>query len=509
MSLSDLPREILLDITDHLGDAATNALARTNHQVYSLLNPYLYRRDVIKPKSKSLTWAANIPDLYDDAVTNALARTDLQGSNLPNQYLYRQLDLTRPQSRSLNWVIRNGVEGTIRLALDAGRYLNPIPESFNVALQLVVQKRCLHFVQMLLNVDGIDPNYGGGAALISATKLCQSGIVRSLLAADNINPNVRDQHHKTPLHSACEMGYVAIVRLLLARDDVDPNAGSDRFGTPLIAACYNKHVEIINLLLAKDGIDVNFIHNGKNTAISIAVGMGSTPVVKSLLARDDLNLNIVQQALVSSAYLGDINIVKLLLNYPDIDPNSAADHNGFTALMWAIRKPDIVKLLLDQEGIDVNRQNSAGRTALCLAAYWNHLQAAELLLGREELDINIPDNQGRTALSWACHDSRLEIARLLLERDDIDPNCRDNNGWTPLALACRFGTSVAIVRRLLDHLDTDPNAVDNFGINILADFMDNSRHRQDTRYGITVSIFSCGRAKEIEDLLRAAGATRT
>jgi hypothetical protein len=65
------------------------------------------------------------------------------------------------------------------------------------------------------------------------------------------------------------------------------------------------------------------------------------------------------------------------------------------------------------------------------------------------------------------------------------------------------------VRRLLDHPDTDPNVVDNFGISILADFMDNSRHRQDTRYGITVSVFSYGRAKEIEGLLRAAGATRT
>jgi ankyrin repeat protein len=337
MSLSNLPREILLDITDHLGDKATNALARTNHQVYDLLNPYLYRRDVTKPKSRSLTWAANIPDLYDDAVTNGLARTDLQGSNLSNQYLYRQLDFTRPHSKSLNWVIRNGVEGTIRLALDAGRYSNPISESFHVALQLVVQKRCLHFVKMLLSVDGIDPNYGGGSALISATKLGQGGIIQSLLAAVNINPNVRDQDHKTPLHLACERGYEDIVELFLARDDVDLNAGSDRFGTPLIAASYNNRVKIINLLLAKDGIDVNFIHKGKNTAISIAVGMGSTPVVKSLLASDNLDLNIVQQALVNSANLGDINITKLLLNYPKIDPNSAADNNGFTALMWAIR----------------------------------------------------------------------------------------------------------------------------------------------------------------------------
>ena len=53
MPLSDLPTEIILDIADHLGDAGTNALPRTNSRVCNFLNQYLHRRDVTKPQSKS------------------------------------------------------------------------------------------------------------------------------------------------------------------------------------------------------------------------------------------------------------------------------------------------------------------------------------------------------------------------------------------------------------------------------------------------------------------------
>jgi hypothetical protein len=57
MTLSNLPNEIIFNIADQLDDAGMNALARTNSQMYNLLNIYLYRRDVTKPwSSRSLTW---------------------------------------------------------------------------------------------------------------------------------------------------------------------------------------------------------------------------------------------------------------------------------------------------------------------------------------------------------------------------------------------------------------------------------------------------------------------
>lgn len=96
-----------------------------------------------------------------------------------------------------------------------------------------------------------------------------------------------------------------------------------------------------------------------------------------------------------SASLGHVDIVKLLLSHPDIDPNFMVG-GGQMALM-SNREPDVVKLLLDQEEIDVNRQDDSGRTALCRAAYGGCLESVKLLLEREDTDINVSDNDGRTA----------------------------------------------------------------------------------------------------------------
>src|SRR5882762_4346563 len=95
MSLSDLPRELLIEIATHLDSVGMNALARTNRDVYDLLNERLYCRDV-----------------------------------------------TQPQSRSLRWGAKEGVKGTIRRAVDAAQKLefNPIPESFHFALQVAASR---------------------------------------------------------------------------------------------------------------------------------------------------------------------------------------------------------------------------------------------------------------------------------------------------------------------------------------------------------------------------------
>src|ERR1700684_1997171 len=111
MPLSDLPREIILDIADQLEDAGMSALGHTNSQMYQFLNKYLYRHDVARARSRSLTWA-----------------------------------------------IENGVEATVQRAVDAGRHLDPIPKSFYIALQAATYRGDVNLVAALLKLDGINPN---------------------------------------------------------------------------------------------------------------------------------------------------------------------------------------------------------------------------------------------------------------------------------------------------------------------------------------------------------------
>jgi ankyrin repeat protein len=73
----------------------------------------------------------------------------------------------------------------------------------------------------------------------------------------------------------------------------------------------------------------------------------------------------------------------------------------------------VVKLLLDQEGIDINRQDNLGTTALSMTARYNWVESAKLLLEREDLNVNISDMEGKTALQRARCQEFFEIVDLL------------------------------------------------------------------------------------------------
>ncbi|KAN0085280.1 Ankyrin repeat-containing domain protein [Elaphomyces granulatus] len=441
-SLSGLPSELLLAIADHLDDRYMNTLVRTNKQIYDFLNRYLYVRDTIRPESKSLRWGLN-----------------------------------------------NGVKGTIQHALDAGRGFVPAPKAYNIALQTAASQGYADFVELLLGID-VNPNFEEGSLcpLLLAAERGHTAVVNLLLARVDIDPNVTDTEFSSPLLHAYMRGHISVAKQLLARDDVDPNTlGLDGWATPLMLACANEDPEMVNLLLAKDGIDVNLSNIDGQTSLMIAARLRSVAVLESLLTRDDLDPNITDS--------GGCPISELALTEQNINRNLMGEGLNRTALMGACiaGHPDIVQLLMNIKGIDVNQQDSVGLTALCLAIRNNRWEAAKLLLRRDDIDPNLRDNYGRTALHWACdHDKEcLEIVYLFLMKDNLDPNARDDsNGWTPLAFACDH-VRVATVRLLLTRRDTDVNAVDNTGARILTLVRDN---------------VTPWHGREIESLLRNKGA---
>jgi ankyrin repeat protein len=251
------------------------------------------------------------------------------------------------------------------------------------------------------------------------------------------------------------------------------------------------------------GQNLTPISKSFQTALQVAIDSHQeyARLVELFLQVDDINPG--NHLLGTAASRGHVNIFKLLLDYPGTDPNFA-ERDGRTALMRAY-KPEVVKILLEQADIEINRQDDLGCTALSHAAHHSYsnsngssssdIEIAKLLLEREDIDANLPESNGWTALHWACHNGCLALVDLLLEKD-IDPNSRDNLGRTPLAHVCHYSCgSVAIVRSLLSHPSTDPNAINNNGVSILVD------HTTSKASGFISP------NNEIESLLRAAGAT--
>jgi ankyrin repeat protein len=103
---------------------------------------------------------------------------------------------------------------------------------------------------------------------------------------------------------------------------------------------------------------------------------------------------------------------------------------------------DVVKLLLAQEGVDVNQGTSdKGRTALYSACYAGHTEVVEMLLACEAVDVNLAKtDDGATPLYAACEIGHTKVVELLLACDGIAVNkARLADGCTPLSLACSQG----------------------------------------------------------------------
>ena len=70
-------------------------------------------------------------------------------------------------------------------------------------------------------------------------------------------------------------------------------------------------------------------------------------------------------------------------------PVDWTDWCGWTALQWACwnSHPDVVKILTQQDGIDVNVQDTDKDTALYLACYKGHLKCVQLLVATGQCDL--------------------------------------------------------------------------------------------------------------------------
>ena len=120
-----------------------------------------------------------------------------------------------------------------------------------------------------------------------------------------------------------------------------------------------------------------------------------------------------------------------------------------------------------QAGTDVNSKTQNGRTGLVRALEGRHTSVVRLLLEQEDIDVNVVDRGGRTALHWAArHDQNSSCLALLLARPDLSSvNHRDRGGATPLWVAVANNV-ISCVQLLMSDNRTDPNIKDDLRGNL-------------------------------------------
>jgi len=291
--------------------------------------------------------------------------------------------------------------------------------------------------------------------------------------------------------------------------------------TGLHGVAYLGIVEVVAAVLEMREWDINASDGTGSTALTWAACKGREEVVKMLLERKDVNPDQVDTEygwtpLSLAAEGGHEGVVKILLERKDANPNHADTFYGRTPLSWAAQggHEGVVKILLERNDVNPDHADTFyGQTPLSLAAEGGHEGVVKILLERKDVNPDHADTKyGQTPLSLAAGGGHEGALKILLERKDVNPDQADTKyGRTPLSLAAQGGHEGAL-KILLERKDVNPDHADTkYGqtplslaaergregvVKILLERKDVNPDQADTFYGQTPLSLAAERGRE-------------
>ena len=120
--------------------------------------------------------------------------------------------------------------------------------------------------------------------------------------------------------------------------------------------------------------------------------------------------------------------------------------NGDPALVYAIRadNTDVIDLLLNAKGLDVDKANPSGESALMVAAYKKNVPLVKALLAKGAI---VDRTSGWSPLHYAAAAGSSELVDLFIKKG-ANVNVRTKSGVTPLFMAARIANRPCIERLL-------------------------------------------------------------
>lgn len=218
---------------------------------------------------------------------------------------------------------------------------------------------------------------------------------------------------------ACRYNLVDYVNILLDNNDVFIDTPNRDKKTPLHIALYDKElpfviydneleltpkIELIKILLESNRIDVNKTDKYGDSAFTFLCMYAQKDIdiqaLRLFLECPRVNVQICDTdiPIIIACKYGRLNVVKILLEYEQIDPN-IQDRTGETAFMEACMSRydntgEIVKLMLTDERIDVNILNKRGESAIAILGKYilkghsepKHEKKFEILMSNDRIN---------------------------------------------------------------------------------------------------------------------------
>jgi ankyrin repeat protein len=167
--------------------------------------------------------------------------------------------------------------------------------------------------------------------------------------------------------------------------------------------------------------------------------------------------------LARAAYMGYADTIDFLLR-KGADVN-AVDGFGRTALHWAILgtshalggvEKEILRKLCGAKGVAVNQRDSQGESPLFMAVEQMNLEVVKLVLQIDGVDVNIANNEGVAPLIFSIGRNRKDIFDALIDATDaLNINGVDSEGETPLAFAVSSASKFVPALLQIDGVDIE------------------------------------------------------
>ncbi len=314
----------------------------------------------------------------------------------------------------------------------------------------------------------------GNTRLVAAAARSNLTALNALLRLQPaLDVDMPDARGLTALHVAASNGFVDGVRALLDAGAETGLPGGGEQQTAAMMAVVAGHGEALEAIVNRrsDPEDVNALDKRGRSLVTLAVhaGPGGLAMLETLLAADGLDPGAqtdrrddlcsqtsceFESPLTEAARRGDLRALRAILNHPRSDVNERRKF-GPTPLLAAVAagRPDVIKLLLAEDGIDANMVgNDYGWLSiapLTKAVKDGRLDIVNILLAHKGVDVNGVSEQS-TALEKAIATNHVRIFERLLSHPQIDVNL---GGWYPPLSHAIANDNVEAARILLARKD--------------------------------------------------------
>lgn len=273
-------------------------------------------------------------------------------------------------------------------------------------------------------------------------------IITLLLDSDSrLDINDVDYKGRTPLIYAIKGNFVNCVHVLLEQENVDINQ-EYKNNNLLQYACYKNKNEVFDVLLNDIVFDPDQPSSDGRVILVVAIENHNAHMVKSILDKYEHNVNVNidtndgKTPLIIACELGDLEIVKLLLDHDDIDLSKPASSDGTTPFMAAAKSGNVelIELLRqNSDEIDIYALNKVEMNAIHMAFFAEKIEAINYLLPLFIDKLNDKTKNGETLFQIACKRGSVKLSKLLINQPGVDINVCDNEGMTPFLWGVKEG----------------------------------------------------------------------